>query len=92
VPTPEPTPEPTPKPTATPKPAGDPILARFPELSKCPSQSNCYVYVIRSGNNLYSIANYYRVPLETIYSMNPDLRTSRLKVGMKIMIPTPRRP
>jgi hypothetical protein len=40
---------------------GDPILARFPELHRCPNRSNCYVYVVEPGNNLVSIANYYRV-------------------------------
>src|SRR5262245_59980147 len=60
-PTPSPTPQPSPTPTPKPKPAKDPILARFPELRRCPDRKNCYIYVVEPGNNLYSIARYYRV-------------------------------
>jgi hypothetical protein len=89
TPSPSPTPTPTPsaKPTATPKPTSD----RYALLKPCPNKSNCWIYVIRSGDNLYSIANYFGVSLSAIRSMNPWTRTSGLTAGRQLLIPTPTR-
>jgi len=59
-------------------------------LTPCPSTSDCYVYVIRSGDNLYSIANYFGVSLNRVDAMNPWV-SNGLKVGRGLRIPTPTR-
>jgi LysM repeat protein len=84
--TPSPAPTPTPRPTATPRPTSD----RYAVLRPCPGTSNCYLYVIRSGNNLYSIANYFGVPLKTIQAWNP-WTANGIKPGQTLRIPTPTR-
>ena len=86
-PTPTPTAAPTPKPTATPRPSSD----RFAVLTACPSTPNCWIYVVRSGDNLVSIAHWFGVPLQAVYDMNPWLRTSGLRAGQHLKIPTPTR-
>lgn len=94
TPTPDPTPTPTPTPRITPRPtaAGDPILARFPELRRCPNRTGCYIYVVEPGNNLYSIANYYRVSYDQVLRMNPQItRPSTIRAGDQIRMPTPQR-
>ena len=100
TPTPTPTPSPTPTPTPTPtpatatvKPAGDPILARFPELRRCPNRSNCYIYVVEPGNNLVSIANYYRVSYDRVLQMNPQITNpANIRAGDQVRMPRPQRP
>jgi hypothetical protein len=92
APTASPTPIPTqpPQPKPTPTPPG--ITDRFPELTRCPGQRNCYIYVVRPGDNFYSIVNYYRVDYDTVRRMNPRLRNpARIRPGDEIRIPTPRR-
>jgi LysM repeat protein len=83
-PTPSPTPEPTPK--ATRKPTSD----RYALLKPCPGTPDCYVYVVRSGDNLFSIAKYFGVPLKTVEAMNPWTK-SGLVAGRDLRIPTPTR-
>jgi hypothetical protein len=93
TPTPTPTPEPTPVVTARPTPAGDPILARFPELRRCPSRSDCYVYVVQPGNNLYSIARYYRVSYDRVLQLTPEItNATNIRAGDIVRMPTPQRP
>jgi LysM repeat protein len=97
---------PTPSPTATPEPVASPIATaspgptakptrtpdsdRYALLKPCPDKPNCYVYVIRSGDNLYSIARYFGVPLATVKSLNP-WTANGLKTGRALQIPTPTR-
>ena len=98
APTPTPTPTPTamPAPTATPtaaptaKPTPRPTSGRFALLDPCPNQSGCWIYRIRSGDNLYSIANYFGVPLSTVRSWNPWVKDG-LTIGRALRIPTPTR-
>jgi LysM domain len=95
-PTPSPTPHPTlaptsaptPKPTpnATPRPTSD----RFAVLTKCPSTPDCWIYVIRSGDNLNSIANWFGVSYNRVLAMNPGL-TRPIHAGEQLRIPTPTR-
>ena len=86
------TPQPTPSPTAsgsaspTPSPSSD----RYALLTACPGKPSCWVYQVRSGDNLYSIANYFGVPLATVKALNPWTR-SGLKVGHDLILPPPTR-
>ncbi len=88
TPTPVVTPAPTPRRTATPAPTSD----RYAVLTKCPSQSDCWIYVVRSGDNLRSIVNWFGVSYERVLDMNPDLgNPARLRPGYRLRIPTPTR-
>ena len=94
------TPEPTttPLPSATPEPSVPPTVAptpkptsgRFALLTACPDRSGCWIYHIRSGDNLYSIASYFGVPLKTVQAWNPWTQNG-LKVGRELRIPAPTR-
>jgi hypothetical protein len=86
-PTPEPTAAPTPKPTAKPTPRSD----RYKLLVKCPDRAGCWIYTVRSGDNLFSIANYFGHSLKTIYTWNPQYPGTRLKAGAEIRMPPPTR-
>jgi hypothetical protein len=94
TPSPTPSPSPTPTPTATPKatakPTPRPTSGRFALLTPCPGTPNCYIYVIRSGDNLYSIAHYFGVSQATIQAWNP-WTANGLTVGRALRIPTPTR-
>jgi hypothetical protein len=81
-----PGPSPTVQATPTPKPRSD----RYVLLRRCPDRSNCWIYVIRSGDNLYSIANYFGVSLKTVRAWN-GWTESGLNVGRELRIPTPTR-
>jgi hypothetical protein len=93
-PTPSPTPsataEPTPEPTPTAKPTKKPSSSRYDLLSPCPGTPDCWIYRIRSGDNLYSIVNYFGVPLATVRAWNP-WTSDGLKVGRALRIPPPTR-
>jgi LysM repeat protein len=97
-PSPSPTPSASPTPTATPTstptptltPTSKPTSGRYALLTPCRSTPDCYVYVIRSGDNLYSIANYFGVSLTRIQRMNPWVKNG-LVVGRALRIPTPTR-
>ena len=87
-PTPSRTPSPTKAPaTPTPRPSSD----RYAVLSPCPSTPNCWIYTIRSGDNLTSIAHWFGVPLDTVYALNPWTRTTGLKAGQELRLPPPTR-
>jgi LysM repeat protein len=86
--TPEPTPSPTPKPTAS---GGIPSASRLAVLKPCSGQKGCYVYTIRAGDNLFSIAHWFGVPLATIYAWNPTVKQTGIHPGNQIKIPTPTR-
>ena len=90
-PTPKPTPKPTPSPTTQPTPGSIPSASRLALLTPCPDQIGCYVYVIRNGDALWSIANWFGVPLATVKSWNPWVLTAGVHAGNKLKIPTPTR-
>jgi hypothetical protein len=90
APTPAPTPQPTPAPTAAPTPV--PTSDRYALLTPCPDAPDCWIYVVRSGDNLTSIANYFGHPLATILDMNPWLASSGgIRPGDQIRMPPPTR-
>jgi hypothetical protein len=87
-PTPSPTPVVTPRPrTPTPSPSSD----RYAVLAPCPAAPDCWIYTVRSGDNLVSIAHWFGVPLDTVYEMNPWARTSGLRPGQELRLPPPTR-
>jgi hypothetical protein len=92
LPTPSATPTPTPSatPSQTAAPTKVPTSGRYALLDPCPNRSNCWIYRIRSGDNLYSIANYFGVPLSTIRAWNPWVQDG-LVIGRELRIPTPTR-
>ena len=59
-------------------------------LTACPGTPDCYIYVVRSGDNLFSIARYFGVPLNTVKAMNPWTKNG-LVAGRELRIPTPTR-
>jgi LysM domain len=87
--TPVATPTPTPAPTPTEKPK--PTSNRYALLTACPDKPDCWIYVIRSGDNLFSIANYFGVPLDRVKALNPWTRTERLRAGRQLILPPPTR-
>lgn len=77
-----PTPAPTPRPTSD----------RFALLTRCPSTPGCWIYVIRSGDNLRSIANWFGVSYERVLAMNPSIGDpATVRPGFRLRIPTPTR-
>jgi LysM repeat protein len=90
-----PTPLPTPRPSATPaggSVTGSPSASRLAVLTKCPGQSDCYVYTIRAGDNLWSIAHWFGVPVDRVVAMNPWLGPQQtVRAGQMLIIPTPTR-
>lgn len=83
-----PTPIPTPTPTRRPTPA--PTSDRYAVLTRCPSTPNCWIYTVRSGDNLHSIADWFGVSYDRILEMNPGL-TTPIHAGDRLRIPTPTR-
>jgi len=102
TPSPSPTTEPVPSPTSsasatpaptvppTPRPTPAPTSDRFAVLVRCPGVSDCWIYTIRSGDNLHSIANWFGVSYSRMLAMNPNLATP-IRAGEKLRIPTPTR-
>lgn len=84
------TPTPTASPTASQAPTPQPSSDRFALLAPCPDVPDCWIYVVRSGDNLYSIARYFGVPLREVQALNPWTR-SGLRTGRELRIPTPTR-
>lgn len=93
--TPPPTTEPTPVPSQTqgptPQPTPQPSSDRYALLEPCPDEPDCWVYTIRSGDNLFSIANYFGVKLSQVYKLNPWARTQGIRAGQELILPPPTR-
>ncbi len=72
-------------------PTPSPTSNRLRLLKPCPNKPNCWIYTVRSGDNLYSIAHYFGVPLGTVRSLNPWTKTESLRAGKKLILPNPTR-
>jgi hypothetical protein len=75
----------------SPSPSPSPTSDRYALLEPCPDRPDCYIYTVRPGDNLWSIGNYFGVPLATIYELNPWARTTGLRAGQKLVLPPPTR-
>jgi hypothetical protein len=83
---------PTTAPTRSPSPTSSPTSDRYALLTPCPDRTGCYIYTVRSGDNLFSIANYFGIPLSTIYAWNPQYASgTHLKAGNLVRMPPPTR-
>lgn len=79
----------SPQPTtaSTPHPSSN----RYDLLTACPDTPDCWVYLVRQGDNLFSIAKYFGVPLNVVEERNPWTNTTQLVAGQKLLLPTPTR-
>ena len=72
---------------ATPRPSSN----RYDLLTRCPDAADCWIYVVRQGDNLFSIARYFGVPLDVVEQRNPWTKTTQLVAGQKLLLPPPTR-
>lgn len=69
-----------------------PSPERLAALVACPAEPDCYLYEVRSGDNLSSIASWFGVSLAELLARNPDITDPGLvRAGEVIRMPTPRR-
>ncbi|HEY6056474.1 MAG TPA: LysM peptidoglycan-binding domain-containing protein [Candidatus Limnocylindrales bacterium] len=82
----------TPAPTARPKPTANPTSNRYAYLVACPDRPDCYIYTVRAGDNLRSIANWFGVSYDTVLRLNPAIVDPALiRKGDPIALPPPTR-
>lgn len=86
-----PSPTETPVPSASPSSSATPRSDRFALLTQCTGRSNCWIYTIRRGDNLFSIARYFGVSMDAIHRLNPWTQTRGIRAGQQLIIPTPTR-
>ncbi len=83
------TPAATLAPTAAPTPGS--TSDRYDLLEACTDAPNCWIYVVRSGDNLVSIAGYFGIPLAVVTDLNPWTTISQLVAGQELRLPPPSR-
>jgi hypothetical protein len=72
---------------STPRPSSD----RYALLEPCADAPDCWIYVVRTGDNLVSIARYFGVPFEVVTDLNPWTKTTQLVAGQELRLPPPTR-
>jgi LysM repeat protein len=87
---PSPTASPTPSLSQVATPTVAPTSDRYALLKPCLDTPDCWIYVVRSGDNLFSIANYFGVPLATVKALNP-WTADGLRAGRDLILPPPTR-
>jgi hypothetical protein len=86
-----------PRVNSTPSPAGSGLTgtataSRLRLVTACPGAADCYVYVVRTGDNLFSIAAFFGVDLDRVRELNPAIGAdSLIRTGQRLVIPTPTR-
>ena len=80
---------PTASPSSAPTPA--PSSDRYALLEPCGDAPDCWIYTIRGGDNLVSIARYFGVPFDTVVELNPWTETTQLVAGQELRLPPPTR-
>lgn len=83
----------TPAPAAAPAGAAAPaVMDRYALLRQCPGIPGCWLYVVRAGDNLWSIARWFGVPFEAVIARNPQVTDPSLLVaGQQLSLPAPTR-
>ena len=56
-----------------------------------PVSAGAEIRTVRRGDNVYSIARYFGVSQDSIYSRNPWLRNTGLRAGQELRLPPPTR-
>jgi nucleoid-associated protein YgaU len=80
----------TPAPTPVATPAATPVDPRYAGLKACPDRPDCYLYVVRRGDTLSSIAAFFGVSLRAVRDLNEEIENpSIIRVGQRIRVPGP---
>ncbi len=69
-----------------------PSAGRLALLQACPGRTDCYLYVVRTGDTLLRISAFFGVPADAILRLNRAITDPSIVVrGSTIVLPTPTR-